>query len=316
MRDNPCIRIGHLKIVDHLILGITGLQLKKNGTKLSHSTLETVAMNSWDQICDGLAQSDINGAFISAPLAMDLFAAGLDIRALMFTHRSGSMIVKNKTAGIGNIADFKGKTILVPSELCVQNMLLHRLLSTAGLTVGAHDDINTDVSYEVVNPFLMTEMLANDHDNDIAGFVAPEPFGSKAIQEGFAKKVCTSQKLWKNHPCSLFVLKTSFMKQYFEATEEIISLFVQTGQYIEKAADDKILATAHHFLEQDKEVTKAVLLDSGVCFDSSLLIPDIEALNIIQDYMTDTMGVLKNKIDMNLFVDSSFILNILSEARQ
>ncbi len=315
MKDNPCIRIGHLKIVDHLILGIAGLQLKENETKLSHSTLETVAMNSWDQICDGLTQNDINGAFISAPIAMDLFAAGLDIRALMFTHRSGSVIVRNKTAGVGNIADFKGKTILVPSELCVQNMLLHRLLSTAGLTVGAHDDINADVSYEVVNPFLMTQMLANDDDNDIAGLAVSEPFGSKVIQKGFAEKVCTSQSLWKNHPCSLFVLKTSFMKQYFEAAEEIISLFVQTGQYIEEAADDKILSTAHHFLEQDKDVTKTALLDSDICFDSSLLIPDIEALNIIQSYMTDTMGVLKNKIDMNLFVDSSFILNILSKAR-
>jgi len=44
-------------------------------------------------------------------------------------------------------------------------------------------------------------------------------------------------------------------------------------------------------------------------FRPSLLIPDIDALNMIQNYMTDTMGVLKNKIDINYLVDASFILD-------
>ncbi|MCD4721646.1 MAG: ABC transporter substrate-binding protein [Desulfobacula sp.] len=316
MKDNPCLRIGHLKIVDHLILGIADLQLKNNEINLSHSTLETLAMNSWEQVCDGLKEGDINSAFITAPLAMDLFAKGLDIRVLMFTHRSGSVIVKNKAAGINNIADFKGKTVLVPSELCIQNMLLHRLLSTVGLKLGPHDDINADVAGEVVNPFLMTELLMNDQDDDIAGFAVAEPFGSEAVDKGIVTKVCTSQSLWKDHPCCVFVLNKSFMGHYLEAVKEIISLFIQTGQRIENAKDDEILSMAHHFLGQKKKVIQQVLLETGIGFNPSLLIPDIEALNIIQNYMTDVMRVLKNKIDMNHFVDSTFITNTLSEAGQ
>ncbi|MBU2451828.1 MAG: ABC transporter substrate-binding protein, partial [Proteobacteria bacterium] len=219
MKDNPCIRIGHLKIVDHLILGIADLHLKNNETNLIHSTLEPVAMNGWDQVCDGLTQGDIHGAFITVPLAMDLFSSGLDIKLLMFTHRSGSIIVKHKAPGINRLADFKDKTVLIPSELCIQNMLLHRLLSSAQLTFNAHDDISADVVREVANPFLMTEMLMNDQDNDIAGFAVEEPFGSQAILTGVAAKVCTSESLWKNHPCCAFVLKTSFLEHHRKAAE-------------------------------------------------------------------------------------------------
>ncbi len=313
MKDNPRIRIGHLKIVDHLILGIAGLQVKKNEISLNHSTLETFAMNSWEQVCESLKEGDINGAFITAPIAMDLFATGLDIRVLMFTHRSGSVIVKNKGAGINSIADFKGKTVLVPSELSIQNMLLHRLLSSAGLTFAAHDNIDADVVHEVVNPFLMTEMMMNDQDNDIAGFAVAEPFGSQAVHEGIAEKLCTSQSLWKDHPCSVFILNTSFIEHNFEAVKEIVALFTQTGQLIEDTKNEEILSMAHYFLDQKKEVIQHVLLETDLRFAPSLLIPDIEVLNIIQNYMTDSMGVFKNKINVNHFVDSSFILNTISE---
>ena len=315
MKNNPSIRIGHLKIVDHLILGIACLLLKKDKTPLTLSTLNAIAMNSWEQACDSLRDEDIDGAFLPAPMAMDLFAAGLDIRILMFAHRSGSIIVKNRAAGINTIADFKGKTVLIPSELSIQNMLLHRLLSSAGLKFSTHDDVNADVMREGVNPFLMTEMLINDDDGDIAGFAVAGPFGNKAVLDGIAAQVCASQSLWKDHPCCVFVLKSSFIEQCPELVKEIISLFTQTGQFIKDTKKDDIISMAHHFLDQEKEVIRHALLKTGIRFNPSLLIPDIEALAIIQNYMTDSMGVLKNKIDLNHLVDNSFILNAVSETK-
>jgi len=129
------IRIGHLKIIDHLILGCSVSRLQSNGDPLHHSTLESIPMNSWEQICEGLRQGDLHGAFITAPLAMDLFAAGLDISFLMFVHRSGSLMVKNRKARIKSLADLKKKTILIPHGLSVQHLLLHQLLTAAGLNL-------------------------------------------------------------------------------------------------------------------------------------------------------------------------------------
>ena len=309
MKNNPSICIGHLKIVDHLILGLVDLQLKANELALAHSNLETSAMNSWDQVSDGLQEGEINAAFIPAPIAMDLFSSGLDIKLLMFVPRSGSVIVKNSNLDTNNIMDFKTKTVLVPSELSIQNMLLHRLLSSAKLKLGSYEDIHADVKREIVNPFLMNEMLANDQDNDIAGFAVAEPFGTKAVMDNIATQVCTTQSLWKDHPCCVFVLKTSFIKQNHKAVQEIVSLFTQTGQNIEKSKNEKIISMAQDFLDQEKKLIEHILLKTDMSFRPSLLIPDIDALNMIQNYMTDTMGVLKNKIEINHLVDASFILN-------
>ncbi len=313
MKNNPRICIGHLKIVDHLILGLVNLQLKTQGITLAHLNLKTSAMNSWDQVSDGLREGEINAAFLPAPIAMDLFSSGLDIKLLMFVHRSGSVIVKNSNLDTNNIMDFKNKIVLVPSELSIQNMLLHRLLSSAKLKLGEYDDIHADVKREIVNPVLMNEMLANDQDNDIAGFVVAEPFGTKAVMDKTATQVCTSQSLWKDHPCCVFVLNTSFIKQNHKAVQEIISIFTQTGQSIEKSKNEKIISMAQDFLDQEKEVIEHVLLKTDMSFRPSLLIPDIDALNMIQNYMTDTMGVMKNKIELNHLVDTSFILETIAE---
>ncbi|MCP4673392.1 MAG: ABC transporter substrate-binding protein [Desulfobacula sp.] len=313
MKDKSCICIGHLRILDHLILGITNLKLKNNELSASHSNLEIKSMNSWDQVIDGLREQSINGAFIPAPIAMDLFASGLDIRLLMFAHRSGSVIVKNKNLNMEEIADFKGKTILVPSRLSIQNMLLHKLLSSANLKFSSHNDTSADVTQEIVNPFLMNEMLKNDRDHDIAGFAVAEPFGTKAVLDKIADKICTSHSLWKNHPCCVFVLNTSFMNENPEAVQEIVSLFTHTGHSIEKSDRSENFNLAQEFLGHKKEEIEYILLRTDISFSPSLLVPDLEALNIIQNYMVDVMGVLKNKIDVNLLVDSSYILDIISE---
>jgi len=313
MKDKPCIRIGHLKIVDHLLLGIAGLQ--QNISPLTHSILETVAANSWNQVSDALIKGDITGAFIPAPIAMDLFSAGLDIRILMFAHRSGSLIMKNKNAGIQNFNAFKGKTILVPSELSIKNMLLHRLFSSAGLKFARHDDETADVVYEVVSPCLMAEMVVNDSDHDISGFAVAEPFGSDAVHKKIATPYCTTQSLWKNHPCCVFAMTAVVMEQFPKAVEELVSLFTQTAQHIEDSKNDEIFSMAQQFLNIDTNLARQVIFGTDICFNPRLLIPDIQALNLIQNYMADTMGVLKNKINVNHLVNSSFILKSVSETR-
>ncbi|MFH2091861.1 MAG: ABC transporter substrate-binding protein [Pseudomonadota bacterium] len=309
MKNNPCIRIGHLKIIDHLILGISDLCLKDAAVKHSAINLETHAMRSWDQVADSLISKQIDGAFIPAPIAMNLFAQGLDIRILMFVHRSGSLIVKSTRSQIKTIADFKNKTILVPSELSIQNMLLHRLLASAGLALGTHGHGNVDVFREVVPPWIMTEMLAHDQDNDIGGYAVAEPYASHGIRQGVAKKLCTSASLWKNHPCCVFVLKQSFIQDNPRLVQELISLFVQTGHQIENNNNDQIMNMAETFLESDQAMIRNMLMQTDICFNPDLLIPDMDALDIIQNYMADTMKVLNTKIDISRLVDPSFISN-------
>lgn len=317
------IRVGHLKIIDHLILGYSVFRLQSNGDPLHHSTLENIPMNSWEQICDGLRKGDIHGAFITAPLAMDLFAAGLDISMLMFVHRAGSLMVRNRRARIKSLVDLQGKTILIPSNLSVQHLLLHKLLTAAGFSLKSCSPFKSDpknITTESVSPFLMPQMLKHDQDLDIAAYMVPEPYGSQAIAERVADKFCTSDSLWKNHPCCGFVIRNDLELSQGNAVEELVRHFFQSAtaldtQLLGNRLDEPTLNFAKGFLGQEQGIVKEALLNSGISFTPSKLFPDKEALDIIQTYMTDTMGVMPQTIDLDAFLKLSHATKSISEMK-
>lgn len=312
MKKLPAIRIGHLNIIDHLLLGITHLKSQQDITPVSHFQFIPQPSNSWSQVTEKLREKRLNAAFLPVPMAMDLYASGMDIRVIMLVHRSGSVIVKHQTPGVKTISDFKEKTVLVPSVLSIQNMLIHRLLVSAGLQSG---DLNepADISYETTSPCLMPEMLKADIGGDIAGFSVSEPFGSIAIEQKTADLLCTSHSLWKDHPCCVLVVSQPLIHQYPEAVEALISLFVQTAKQISPITDDICFTMAADFLGVSEIMVKKILAQSNIRFTPELLIPDMDQLNTIQNYMADPMGVLKNTIDINELVDDSFIVNAIQE---
>ncbi len=318
--EKDLIRIGHLKIIDHLILGYSVFRLQSNGDQLHHSTLENIPMNSWEQISEGLRQGDLHGAFITIPLAMDLFAAGLDISFLMFVHRSGSLMVKNKEARIKRLVDLKGKSILIPHDLSVQHLLLHKLLAAAGLNPKPAGALKTEpktIITEPASPFLMPQMLENDEDQDIGAYMVAEPYGSQALAKGTADKLCTSDSLWKDHPCCGFVVQAGLGSQ---AIEELISHFFQSAkaldtQILDTPIDNNLIDFAQNFLGQEQEIVRQSLLKSGISFNPKKLLADREKLNIIQTYMTDTMGVMPQTIDLDAFLNSACAAKAVSEMK-
>lgn len=313
MSHHPTIRIGYLKILDHLILGVTDHFLKTGGEPLSHSSLKIVEKNSWHLISQALTQDEIDAAFLPAPIAMDLAGKGLGIKILMLAHRGGSQIVKNKTAGITSIKNFKDKTVLVPSSLSIQAMLLHRLLSSSGLTMGDHSSPDTQVIAETIAPYLMAEMTKMDQDGNIAGFSVAEPFATLSLDQEIVTPVCSTTSLWKDHPCCVFAMKTSFIENHTHAIQEIVSVFMEKAKEIEDPDNQSTLDIAASFLDQEKSIIEDLLNNSGIRFTPSLLIPDEKSLGIIQTYMADTMNVLKNKVELSTFIDSSFIPDLALE---
>jgi NitT/TauT family transport system substrate-binding protein len=326
MEKNLNIRIGYLKIIDHLILGYSVFRLQSNGNQLHNATLESIPMNSWEQICDGLRQGNLHGAFITAPLAMDLFAAGLDLSFLMFVHRSGSLMVKNKEARIKNLAGLKGKTILIPHNLSVQHLLLHKLLTASGLKLKSPNALKTDpekIITEAANPFLMPQMLETDEDQDIGAYMVSEPYGSQAIAAGTADRLCNSDSLWKDHPCCGFVVQAGLGSSHKAAIEELVHHFFQSAQILDTQipdtqtpdtrVDENILNFAQNFLGQDQEVVRLALINSGIRFTPKKLFPDREKLDIIQTYMTKTMGVMSQTINIDSFLNPDFAAKAVSE---
>jgi NitT/TauT family transport system substrate-binding protein len=270
-----------------------------------HCTLEPVVKNGWNEVADALSVKALDGALVLAPTAMDLFKSGVDLKLLLLAHKSGSVLVKNKKANINSIEDFAGKTVLIPYQLSIHNMLFHKLLSEKGLKPGRATEKGIDVTLEVVAPFQMPEALEYDEDGEIGGFIVAEPFGSQVIAAGNGEEFELSKNLWAKHPCCVFVMRTEIIEKNPEAMQEICTSFVRSGLAIDAQPEPASIIGAD-FFSQDKDIIRRVLTDPPDRILTGELYPQKEDLDIIQKYMMDEMKIMTSLIDLDKFVDTRF----------
>ncbi len=297
------IKIGHLKITDHLILGITKDKLAKGTETFQHCTIETVAKTGWNEVDQGLCDGSLDAAFILAPMAMDTFKSGVGIKLVLLGHKNGSVFIKSKKANITKIEDFKGKTVIIPYQLSIHHMLLHKMLTEKGLSCGA----GQDVMLEVFAPSQIPEAMEYDEEGEIGGFIVAEPFGSQVIKLGYGEEFYLSKELWPNHPCCVFVVKDELIKNNEAAVYELVKSLNDSGQFI--ASNPKEAAKiGAAFLDQDVDVIERVLTSPADRVKTTELMPVALDLEKIQEYMMTAMGVMRSKIDVNALIDNRFAI--------
>ncbi len=302
MPDESVIRIGCLRIAEHFIAGLVQERLKTNKMHL-------VIMNAYEQFADLLFQGKIHGALLPLPFAMELFKKGLKIKLILFVNRGGGSFLKKTAANIKHIKGFKHKTILTPCLLSVQNMLLHKMFFSAGLNLGKTQDARADVFIEIVPSNIIPEIIDNDSDNDIGGFVASEPYRTLSLETGQYKEICNFKALWKDHPDSVFVLKESIIQEKSEDVQAIVNLFIESGQMIYQGDNNSIAPYGETFFIQQHKIIDTLLPDIVKMFKPEDLKPEYKMLSMIQDYMVDHAGFMTDKKEIKEFFDISFIKN-------
>ena len=300
MSEKQKIRVGHLNITDHLILGMTKDRYDNGQEDFKHLDLETVPLMGWPQLIGELESDNLDGAFILAPSAMDLYRSGLPIKMVMLGHKTGSIFIKRNGAGIEKIEDFKGQTIVIPYQLSIHHMLVHQLLTESGLTPGK------DVMFETLSPSDMPIALEYGEEDKLGGFIVAEPFGTLSINAGHGQVFSLSKDLWPKHPCCIFVAKDNVIETKKDALFELISSLVKSGNIAENNVDEAAVAGAK-FLNQDKEIIKGILTEPADRIITNDLMPVKEDFEKMQNYMHEKMGVLKGKIDLDKFINTSFI---------
>ncbi|PKN62150.1 MAG: response regulator receiver protein [Deltaproteobacteria bacterium HGW-Deltaproteobacteria-15] len=303
------IRIGHIQITDHLTLGIANHFIQKGIKAPVHFELETLCMPGWNPVQKALEQGDVDGAFILAPAAMDLFNFGIPIKLVLFAHRNGSIFVRSSSTPYRQPYQqfFKHKTVFIPHKMSIHNMLAHMYLTRMGLRPGLAGASAVNVLFDVAPPVKMPDFLAENPE--ACGFMVAEPIGTRAIAAGIAERQFLSSEVWENHPCCVVVFRDQTIAGYPDAVQEFCNLLVEAGRFIAEHPDQSAeIATA--FLDPDQKMglkpglLKQVLTDpKGIRTDD--LYPVLEDLDVIQQYMTKKMNI-GSIIDLESFVDSRF----------
>jgi len=306
----PLIKIAHIQITDHIILGALKHLIETGKINPQHFELETECMTSWNPVAKALEDKSIEGAFVLAPIAMDLFSYGVKIKLILFAHKGGSILVKNRHGGkfkkpYENF--FKDKSFYIPHTMSIHNMLAHLFFSNIGLKPGVAGDSGVDVSFEVTPPVKMPEFMSSNEN--ACGFMVAEPIGTKSIAGGIAEQIGLSSELWENHPCCIVAMQEEFVERFPDAVQELTNYLVEAGQFVDQkpgiAAEVGVA-----FLDPKKMLGLRVPLLKNVLSDplgikTNDLYPVKADLEKIQRYLHDKMNV-GSIIDLNKFVDLRF----------
>ena len=297
------LKIGYLPIIDHLILGITQHKFENQLEKNEFADVELVKMFGWNEVGDALINASVDIAFMLAPYAMDVYFAKKNIKLILLSHRDGSIIVTNKRANINSLADFKGKTVLIPYQASMHHIIFHKLMQSEGLSVG----IGKDVTTEVVAPGQIPMMIEYDEAGMIAGYIVAEPFGTMVVNAGFGNILKLSKDIIPSHACCCVIAREEITEKYPEAVQELVNSFVQSGLSV-KAQPGETVKTAVPFLSQTEDVVKAVLEDPRGRVSTDKLMPVLSEFEEMQNYLIDTVTApsLSGKIDVDKFVDLRF----------
>ena len=297
------LKVGYLPIVDHLILGVTNHKLQNGLESNEHYEIEPVKKFSWNEVGDALTAGEIDIAFMLIPYAMDLYFTKPNIKLILLSHRDGSIIVTNKRANINTIADFKGKTVLIPYQASMHHVIFHKLLKSEGLSLGMGADVMTEVSA----PGQIPMMIEYDSEGIIGGYIVAEPFGTVVVNAGFGNIVKLSKEIMPSHPCCGVVVRDEIAENHPEAVQEFINSLVKSGKSIKEKSGETV-NIAMEFLSQKEDVVKAILEDPNERFSTDKLLPEMQELVDMQNYLIDTVSrpAISGKIDVNKFVDLKF----------
>lgn len=303
------LKMAHIQITDHLALGVLKHQIDSGRENPRHFDLETLCMASWNPVQQALEDGEVDGAFILAPAAMDLFSYDVPIKLVLFAHRNGSIGVRNAEGKYIKPYQqfFKHKTFLIPHKMSIHNMLAHMYFTRMGLRPGVAGKEAVNVLFDVCPPVGMPEYLKSNPDT--CGYMVAEPIGSRAIDAGIAHKQFLSSEIWEDHPCCVVVFREETIDTYPEAVQEFTNMLVDAGLFIRDNVD-KSARIALSFLDPQgnlgltSDLLYSVLSDpQGITTDN--LYPVIEDLQSIQEYMVGKMEIGR-LIDLEKFVETRF----------
>jgi len=283
----PTLRVGYLPITHSLALVVAD---KLNAGKYRNLKLELVKFSSWPELLDAYNAGKIQAASELLVLALAGAERGVPESVVALSHRHGDFLTVAKD--INSVRDLRGKRVAIPHRMSVHNIILSQALRKEGMTL-------KDVQWIEMPPPDMPSALAR---GDVRAFIVAEPFGAKAIQAGFGKKLLNAREVWHDYICCGLVINPSFKKQYPAATREFVDSFVAAGRYID-ANRAEAIRIARQYMNIDENVFKESLTHDVTYSDLRVKRSDVEQL---QKYALE-LNLLKKPVNLDTLLDTSLV---------
>ena len=268
-----------------------------------HSTQGSVfrsrKFTDWPTVTEALTAGEIGGAFILAPLAMQLAQNDIPVKIVYLGHRDGTAIVVRKDSDIREFRDLRGKTVAIPMRYANQNLLMHKMMKQTGMPYDSIDLI------ELPPPEHPTAL----NEGSIDAYIVGEPFAAKAEVDGFGRVLYHTKDIWEDFISCVLVVRTDLIEGERELVQELVDGIAKSGKWLDEGMEHRMDAAevaAEHYYFQDPELLKYVLSKPADRVKYTQLGPLRDDFQEIMDLAVE-MGVLPGPIPFEDYVDDSFV---------
>jgi NitT/TauT family transport system substrate-binding protein len=289
--------MGYMPVVTNLAAPIVAA-----ATKGKEVQFEAMKFASFAEMGEAFRSGHIQVAFVIAPLAITLYQQGVPLKIVYIGNRHEStMVVRTDIPG-QNLSDLSGYTIAVPMRYSGHYLALKRYFRQMG------QDQQAPRIVEIPPP----DMPAALTSGGIDGYFVGEPFASKALQAGIARKFLYVEDIWPGFICNLMIVRDDLLRAHPEWVQALVSAAARAGFWARDHEDDAIRVAAEYW-GQSPDAVRYTFEHPRGRFRFDRFQPIREELQEMADEMVKS-GLLETHPDLTGLVEDRFARAVSPQA--
>jgi NitT/TauT family transport system substrate-binding protein len=288
--------------------------------------IQIVKVGGGSKMPTALAQNVIEVGFGGVAAVLACVDSGAPVKLIAPLHYKGDMFVVKP--------DFKAKTweefvamakatekpirIGYKNPVAVAKVIFEEALKHEGISYGG-DLSRQDLKVHMINVKGGGKLNVALSGDLVDGYVGNNPFPAIAVEKGLGKIICDLEELppgnFRNHPCCCIAANTKIMKEKSEAITDLLVLFLQATEAINKDSDIAV-ASAVKWIGTSEEVEKMSIPTSGYSMESSkmwykTMAQWIKAMQGMEIFKNKLQGLKPEKV-----AEVAYDFTLLEQARK
>jgi NitT/TauT family transport system substrate-binding protein len=302
------LRLGYFPNLTHVQPNVgleNGAYTKALGANV---TLEPKAFNAGPSVIEAIFAGQLDASYIGPSPAINGYvqSQGKELRIIAGATSGGALFVVRKDAGISSPADFANKKIATPQLGNTQDVAVRAWLKKNGLNAKEQGGNVTIV------PTPNAQQIQLFQRGDIDAAWAPEPWGTRLIQEADARLYLDERDLWPNRQFVVthLIVRTRFLEANPDVVENLLRAHVEITDYIKQNVSES-KALLNRRIDKDTnasipvKVIDAAWLNQDITFD-----PIASSLRKSADDAA-ALGFLEKSPDLSKIYDLALLNKVL-----
>lgn len=255
---------------------------------------EAIKFASFAEMSEAFKAGHIQVAFIIAPLAFVMHHQGVPLRVVYIGNRHESTLVGRQDLPSGDLKQLAGKTIAVPIRYSGHLLAVRRTLRQQGLP----DDA---IRLVEIPPPDMPAALAT---GGVDGYFVGEPFATKALRDGSAKRLINVEQIWPKFICNLMIVRNELIESKPEVVSRLVSGAVRSGLWARENLDEANQVVSRYW-GQDPSFVRHVFDEPPGRFRFDLYHPEIGEMEEMALEMR-LAGLISGPLDVRGLIEDRF----------